>query len=101
MLGVSELGDGPQVPALWVSNGGGTAALLVDGEVVEGGWQNRVVHHDVVLDAGSAATIEVACVEAGRWHGGGDHDRRHRRASMGVRAALVGSDEPSERQGEV
>ena len=85
---VAEREGSPVVGELVVTNVGDRTALLVEGELLEGGWQHRVLQHDLVLAAAASMVAPVACVEAGRWHGGGGHARRARRASGSVRAAL-------------
>ena len=94
---VAERDGSPVVGQLVVTNTGGRTALLVEGELLEGGWQHRALQHDVILRASSSMVAPVACVEAGRWHGGGAHVRRGRRASGNVRAAMSQAD-PSRRQ---
>ena len=42
---------------------------LLGGEVVLGGRQDRMVVNDTVVDAGAAKSLEVRCVEPGRWSG--------------------------------
>ena len=46
------------------------ASLLLEGEMLEGGWQHRVLDCDLLLDAGGSYVAPVSCVEHGRWHGG-------------------------------
>ena len=68
-LSLSEL---PQaaVPVLVVDNRGKRPALLLAGEIVVGGKQNRVVAEDVLLPPSSGPRqIAVYCVEQGRWAG--------------------------------
>lgn len=57
------------VPTLLVSNTGTLPVLITDGEILEGGWQNRTVTVPVLVEPGEIA-VPVACVEAGRWGGG-------------------------------
>jgi hypothetical protein len=97
---VAERDGNPVVGELIVTNTGNQSALLVEGELLEGGWQHRALQHDVILRASSSMVASVACVEAGRWHGEGAHTRRARRASGSVRAAM-GSGDASSRQQEV
>jgi hypothetical protein len=88
---VAELEPHPAVGKLVLTNAGFQPALLVEGELLEGGWQHRVLVNDVVLAAGQSMVADVACVEAGRWQGAGDHVRRSRRGSPSVRAVLNGN----------
>lgn len=90
-VAVAEREGAPVVEELVLTNRGPRPALLVDGELLEGGWQHRVLTHDVIVAVGGSLVADVACVEAGRWQGGTRHDRRARRASGFVRAALQGA----------
>lgn len=56
------------VPTLLVTNTGDRPVLITDGEILEGGWQNRTVTVPVLIQPGEVA-VPVACVEAGRWQG--------------------------------
>jgi len=85
---VAELADGPSVSELVVTNVGDRVALLIEGELLEGGWQHRALSHDVILSPGVSMAVGVACVEQGRWAGSSPLKRRARRASASVRAAL-------------
>ena len=87
-VGVAEREGSPVVPELVVTNSGDRPVLLVEGELLEGGWQHRVLQHDLVLAAGGSLVADVACVEAGRWHGARDHVRLSRKASPSLRAAV-------------
>lgn len=94
---VEERVGSPVVAELIVTNVGEQAALLLEGELLEGGWQHRTLLHDVILRPSTTMVASVACVEAGRWEGGGTHARQARRASGGIRASLNNND-PSRRQ---
>ena len=83
----------PVVGELIVKNTGSTTALLVEGELLEGGWQHRALQHDLILKPGSTMVAPVVCVEAGRWSGERRvHTRHARRASGNVRAAMRSHD---------
>jgi hypothetical protein len=59
------------VPDLLVDNRGKRPVLLLAGEILLGGKQNRVLAEDVLLPPRSGPrNIGVYCVEAGRWSGG-------------------------------
>lgn len=89
------------VEQLTVVNRTSMPLFLLEGELLEGGWQHRVVVHDFVLAADTRpAQVEVKCVEAHRWHGGESHTRTGRRASPSIRAALTGA-APEPTQAEV
>jgi hypothetical protein len=72
---VGELPDGPDVPALSVRNAGSRPVLLLEGENLLGGWQNRTLNVSVLLAAGTTTSVPVSCVERGRWGGRADHAR--------------------------
>jgi hypothetical protein len=99
-VAVAEREGSPVVGELIVTNTGRDTALLIEGELLEGGWQHRALQHDVILRPSGSMVAPVVCVEAGRWHGGGAHVRRARRASGNVRAAMNAAD-GSQRQREV
>jgi len=69
LLTVREKGDG-SVPALVVQNRGREPILMLGGELLLGGKQNRVLRDDVLLPARSGPVeVPVACIERGRWSG--------------------------------
>lgn len=88
-VAVTELASGPQVPRLTVTNNGSRPALLLEGELLEGGQQHRTCARDVVLGPGETRDIDTYCVEAGRWEGIHSHRRQVRRAPLNVRAELA------------
>jgi hypothetical protein len=97
---VAEREGSPVVGELVLKNEGAKPALLVAGELFEGGWQHRALNHDILLMAGQQLVASVSCVESGRWHGASAQVRRLRRASMMVRSAQTIADS-DERQGQV
>ncbi len=59
------------VPELIVENQGASSVLLLAGEILLGGKQNRVLTEDVLLPPMSGPReLGVYCVEQGRWAGG-------------------------------
>ncbi|MCO4769445.1 MAG: hypothetical protein KDA24_05395 [Deltaproteobacteria bacterium] len=69
-LTVEEAGGGT-VPTLMVRNTGDKPVLLVAGDVVKGGKQDRVITSDFVVAAdGTPVDVAVNCVEHGRWSAG-------------------------------
>jgi len=70
-LTVSEQDASGSVPTLKVTNKGSKPVLLVAGDVVQGGKQDRILVADVVVPAGAdGLDIAVNCVEHGRWQQG-------------------------------
>jgi hypothetical protein len=63
---VGEL-DPPEVPSLLVSNLADVPILLVEGEMLVGGDQNRTMNVTVLCPPKSVTIVPVSCVEAGRW----------------------------------
>lgn len=81
---VSELGQGglirrregtvppveqPQVNKLALENRSGKILVLLAGEVVSGGKQDRIIARDRLVAPGGQLPLDVFCVERGRWHG--------------------------------
>jgi hypothetical protein len=68
-LTIREKGDG-SVPTLMAQNRGRQAVLMLAGEIVLGGKQNRILQRDVLLPGRSGwVELPVYCVERGRWTG--------------------------------
>lgn len=89
-VAVTELASGAQVSRLTVTNNGTRPALLLGGELLEGGQQHRTCARDVVLGPGESRDIDTFCVEAGRWEAGQhSHRRRARRAPLNVWSELA------------
>lgn len=74
-----------EVPTITVTNPGGRATLLVEGETVTGGQQNRVLNVSVLVPAASTIEVPVSCVEAGRWGGRAEFERGRTFAPRRVR----------------
>lgn len=68
-LGLAEVKecDNSQVNTLIVKNMAVTPLILIDGEEVVGGDQNRIVNATILIDAKSEMKIPVSCTEKGRW----------------------------------
>jgi len=67
---IREKGRG-EVPFLVAENQGRQPVLMLNGEMVLGGKQNRILQEDVLLLPGSGpVTLPVFCIERGRWTGG-------------------------------
>ena len=63
--------DRAAVPELSVENRGKTHVLLLAGEILVGGKQNRVLREDILLPPLSGSrSLGVYCVEQGRWNDG-------------------------------
>lgn len=97
---VSERDDDPVIDQVVLTNRGYSMALLLEGELLEGGWQHRALQNDVVLVPGVPMVTSAACVEQRRWQGKPEFRRQARRAPASVRAA-IGTAPPEARQQEV
>ncbi len=65
--GLVVLPESGRVPEIVVTVKGEKPVLIVEGEVIVGGWQNRTVNISLLLEAGKEHHIPVSCVEQGRW----------------------------------
>src|SRR5262245_6091496 len=79
------------VPELTVDNRGKAHVLLLAGEILIGGKQNRVLKEDVLLSPHSGARdLGVYCVEQGRWNvGRKDFESKSTFAGAGLRSHLM------------
>lgn len=68
-LGLAEVKECEisKVNTLIVKNDAVTPLILIDGEEVVGGDQNRIVNATILIDAKSQMKIPVSCTEKGRW----------------------------------
>jgi hypothetical protein len=66
---VSEKPDGAEVNRVLVRNESDRPLLLIGGEMILGGQQDRILGKDTVIAPRHSALVEVFCVEHGRWSG--------------------------------
>lgn len=101
---IGELAD-PVVDSLVTDNPTSKDFVLLEGTVVDAGWQHRVLIHSVLVAAGPRTVLPVRCVEQGRWNGDGAQRVGSTRAPLAIRGATRGlmADGPPEGadQGEV
>lgn len=64
---VREVSEGGSVPFLFVENKGENPLLILDGEELIGGKQNRIVNTTIIVLAQASVRIPVSCVEQNRW----------------------------------
>jgi hypothetical protein len=64
---ITETGPGGEVPFLLLKNTGDQPIIVLDGEEVIGGKQNRIINTTLVVLANTTVKIPVSCVQAGRW----------------------------------
>jgi hypothetical protein len=67
LVEVTEVSEGGSVPSLFVKNSADRDVIIIDGEMLVGAKQNRVVNTTIVVPAGASVEIPVTCVEQGRW----------------------------------
>nr|HDM59948.1 hypothetical protein [Bacillota bacterium] len=68
LIVVTEVDVGGSVPELKVINKADKPVLLLDGEELVGGKQNRTLNTTILLKEKSETVIPVSCTERGRWH---------------------------------
>lgn len=66
---IEEVSEGGAVPFLRATNNSVFGVMLIAGQLIRGGKQNRGVSTDIFVEAGQSAQIPVTCVEQGRWSG--------------------------------
>lgn len=66
LAGVKEC-ETSQVNTIIVKNNAVVPLILIDGEEIIGGDQNRIVNSTILVDAKSQMKIPVSCTEKGRW----------------------------------
>jgi len=77
LVEVREVTGGGQVNTLVATNRMDQPVLLLEGEILEGMQQTRVLNITILLPAKSEVKIPVSCVEAGRWSSTSAVARRH------------------------
>lgn len=66
-----QLSDGAEVNKLALTNNSNKTLVLIAGEMILGGKQDRIVGHDCIIEASNIPVpLDVFCVEHGRWSGG-------------------------------
>jgi len=68
---VEELKGGGTVPKLEMESKAQKPVFVPFGAIVTGGNQDRMIRTHIVLRPGEKKTVEVYCVEQGRWSSGG------------------------------
>lgn len=64
---ITETSESGEVPFLKLENTGEQPLLILEGEELVGGKQNRIVNTSIVILGSMAIKIPVSCMEAGRW----------------------------------
>jgi len=68
VLHITEISEAGDVPELMAVNNGKGAILMIDGELLVGAKQDRVVNTTILLPPESKTVIPVSCTEHGRWN---------------------------------
>lgn len=85
---IGECPNGARVDTLNVWNASDVPLLMLEGQLLEGGLQHRMVAGSVLIAPSGEWPLAVVCVEQGRWHGAAVHGTGGRRVSPLVRAGL-------------
>jgi hypothetical protein len=64
---ITETSPAGQVPFLLLKNTGDQPIIVLDGEEVVGGKQNRIINTTLVILARTSVKVPVSCIQAGRW----------------------------------
>lgn len=90
LLDIAEVTGGGVVNSLVAENRADKPVLLLEGEILEGMQQTRVLNITILVPAKTRVEIPVSCVEAGRWHYEGKRASKHE-FHMSPRARLRNS----------
>ena len=66
--------------------------MLLEGDLVEGGWQNRMLAASTLVRPGATSVLAARCVEQGRWHGQGQQHGHPAAGRYSVNAARRSAD---------
>ncbi len=88
-----QASDSAEVNRLALTNKSGKPLLLIAGEMILGGKQDRIVGHDCIIESSNTPVpLDVFCVEHGRWSGGLAFGENRNTGSIGNAATGSGSD---------
>ncbi|WP_342710439.1 ARPP-1 family domain-containing protein [Mycolicibacter sinensis] len=97
-LDVAEHDGGGQVNSLAAINSGDKPVVLLEGDLLEGGWQTRMIARSTILGPHETTNLAALCVEQGRWESSGN--RGHRAAGRRVSASLRAARDRACRRGD-
>ena len=86
---VAEREGSPVVEELVVENASIRPLVALEGDLLKGGWQDRMIATSILLAPRERRVVAAVCVEHGRWSGGSGHDSRGERGSASVRHGNV------------
>jgi hypothetical protein len=98
----AEREGSPVVGELVLHNSTSRPVVALEGDLLKGGWQDRMLAASLLLEPFEARVVEALCVEHGRWGGRssetqGTHETSGRRSALSVRHGNVrGIDQQSE-----
>ncbi|MFU8947545.1 ARPP-1 family domain-containing protein [Mycetocola zhadangensis] len=91
-LTVAEREGSPVVGELVLNNASRRPLVILEGDLLQGGWQDRMLARSLVLAPREARVADALCVEHGRWGGVSAHAARGRRSVPSVRHGNVSND---------
>jgi hypothetical protein len=88
--------EGAEVNRVQVINNSGKTLVLIAGEIILGGKQDRIVGHDcIVASTNAPVPIDVFCVEHGRWQASSSGRGNHTSVTSGAGASAGAAFEPA------
>ncbi len=66
-ISITEVSSSGTVNTLFATNSSSETIILLAGEIVKGGKQDRIIGSDVIILPGEKKNISAFCVERGRW----------------------------------
>lgn len=64
---ITETSEAGEVPFVHIENMGDQPLMILDGEEILGGKQNRIVNSTLLILAHSTVKTPVSCIQSGRW----------------------------------